>query len=485
MSDNVDVAEVLAALKIEDVIIPRKIEKVENPDVKVLEAVAFTAPKLTREQERAVNYVLEGRNMFLTGRAGTGKSFTLKHIIGMLPTRTTFVAATTGCAAVNVGGTTYHKFSGIGLGNGPVSYILERLSKQGRMNWQACRVLVIDEISMMKGQMFDKLDEIARRVRGVDLPFGGIQLLLCGDFFQCPPVNKKFSDDDEDAQQCFEARCWDKCIDIQFELTEVVRQKEELGVGLVNALRESATDKNGVVQLDQKWIELMDYLARPLKKRKDGILPTKLFCTNRDVDRENLAELDRLEGEEHIFLATDQGKDPWRKDMETHCIAPSELKLKVGAQVMLIKNHLSNPKLVNGSRGVIVRFEMDKFDPCCKAPLPVVKFKNGEEEMIRHETWEIQDQAARTLASRTQVALKLAWCMTVHKSQGMTIDYLEIHIADAFDYGIAYVALTRFTSLTGLRIVNYNLQKIRNNPRVVLFNKRMRQRPENQAAAAA
>ena len=453
-------------------------------------APAPIAPKLSREQERAVHYVLEGKNMFLTGRAGTGKSFTLNHIISMLDTRTTFNTATTGSAAVNIGGTTYFKFSGIGLGNGTVSYIMSRLSKVGRANWIACKVLIIDEISMMKGQTFDKLEEIARRVRGNNLPFGGIQVLLCGDFFQCPPVNKKFSEDDEDAQQCFEAEAWDRCIDIQFELTEVMRQKEELGLGLVNALRESATDKEGVVQLDAKWVELMDYLERPLKPRKDGIKPTKLFCTNKDVDSANLIELEKLPGEEHTFLAVDTGKDPWRKDMESHCIAPRELKLKVGAQVMLIKNHLSNSKLINGSRGVIVRFEMDgldlqNFGPSTKSPLPIVKFKNGEEEMVRHETWELQDQSARSLASRTQVALKLAWCMTTHKSMGQTIDYVEIDIHDAFGYGLAYVALTRFVSLTGLRIVKYNLQKIKNDPRVVHFNKKMRARPENQPQVAA
>jgi ATP-dependent DNA helicase PIF1 len=147
---------------------------------------------------------------------------------------------------------------------------------------------------------------------------------------------------------------------------------------------------------------------------------------------------------------------------------------------MLIKNHLSNFKLVNGSRGVIVRFEMDKLDPYCKAPLPVVKFKNGEEEMIRYETWEIQDQAAKSLASRTQVALKLAWSMSVHKSMGQTLDYVEVDISDAFEYGLAYVGLTRFTSLTGFRIIRYNLQKIRHNPRVVLFMKCLRKRLENQ-----
>jgi ATP-dependent DNA helicase PIF1 len=555
MSDNVDttkeVAEALAKAQLNFVPGGSPVER--------------DTVSLTDEQERVVNYILEGRSMFLTGRAGTGKSFTLRHVIGMLPTSTTFITATTGRAAVNIGGTTYFRFAGIGLGNGSVAYIMQRLSRQGRANWLAARTLIIDEISMMKGQMFDKLEEIARLVRGphfrsvaqtlhelaedidgVDImgalerkeftgrvakrirsaaesisdielrhellqqeiapvgdkqasaldsiatrvsglanrPFGGIQVIACGDFFQCPPVNKKFSEDDEDALQCFEADKWNEVFTLQVELTQVKRQSEQLALDFVNALRESETDRKGVVQLDQKWIELMDYLARPLKKRKDGILPTKLFCTNRDVDRENLAELQNLPGKVQTYLAVDAGRDPWRKDMETHCIAPSELKLKVGAQVMLIKNHASNPQLVNGSRGVVVRFEMDALDPTCKAPLPVVKFKNGDEEMIRYETWEIQDQAARPLASRTQVALKLAWCQTCHNAQGQTLNYVEVHIADAFDYGLAYVALTRFTSLTGLRIVNYNVQRIRNNPRVVHFNKLLRERPENQAIGA-
>lgn len=442
------------------------------------------AIKLTGEQERAVDYVLRGKSMFLTGRAGTGKSFTLKYIIGLLERSTTFVSATTGCAAVNIGGTTVHKFSGIGLGNGPVSHIVKFMSKQGRANWATCRMLIIDEISMMRGQLFDKLEEIARIMRPsqAHLPFGGIQLLCCGDFFQCPPVNKKLSEDDEDAQQCFEAEQWDRCIEIQFELTQVVRQREELGLGLVNALRDSTVNNKGKVQLDEKWVELLDYLARPLKPRKDGILPTKLFCTNRDVDNDNDKELEKIEGEAHEYLAQDVGKDPWLQDMEKNCIAPRELRLKVGAQVMLIKNHPDNPRLVNGSRGIVVRFETDPFNPV-SAPLPIVRFRNGAEERINWETWSIEDQSARPLAQRTQIALKLAWSLTIHKSQGQTIDFLEVHIADAFDYGIAYVALTRFTSLGGLRVVNYNLAKIRNNPRVVHFTKKMRARPENQATA--
>lgn len=523
--------------------------------------------QLTTEQSSVVKYIIDGKSLFLTGRAGTGKSYTLRHVIGMLPTSTTFVTATTGCAGINIGGITYYKFSGIGLGNGSVDDIMKRLSKQGRANWLACRTLIIDEISMMKGQMFDKLEEIARRVRGphfrsvaqglleladdienasktlsatelqsfatrvvtriraastvifdvdiiaklralaltpvndvqagalagiasliidlADRTFGGIQVIGCGDFFQCPPVNKKFSPDDEDALQCFEAKKWNEVFTIQIELTQVKRQHEPLALEFVNALRESDTDKKGVVQLDQKWIDLMDYLARPLKARKDGILPTKLFCTNRDVDRENLVELNRLDGKEHVFLAVDTGTDPWRKDMETHCIAPSELRLKVGAQVMLIKNSMSNPRLVNGSRGIVTRFEMDPDNPTCKAPLPMVKFKNGDEEIIRHETWEIQDQAARSLASRTQVALKLAYSVSLHKSQGMTLDYCEVDISDAFDYGLAYVGLTRFVTLPGLRIIRYNLQKIRHNPRVVLFNKHLRERPENNVDQSA
>lgn len=433
---------------------------------------------LTRQQEKAIEYVQNGKNMFLTGAGGTGKSFLLRHIISISPRLTTYVAAYTGIAAINIGGQTLHKTTGIGLGNGTVDDIMAKLGRQGRLNLTNAKLMIIDEISMLSGQLFDKLEEIARRVRKNDLPFGGIQLLLCGDFYQCPPINKKYSDDDEDMTQCFEAETWNTCVNIQYELTEIIRQKESLALKFVNAIRESDTDKRGVVQLDSEWIELMDYLSRPLKTRKDGILPTRLYCKNKDVDRENMEELNRLPGEQHTFKATDTGTDPWLKNIETDCIAADELHLKIGAQVMLIKNSITNPSLVNGSRGIVVRFELSA-DPLCKSPLPVVHFKNGVEEIVNFETWTIEDRHAKVLASRTQIALKLATCITCHKSQGMSIDYLEIDISDAFDYGIAYVALTRFTTLTGFRIKNYNLQKIKHDPKVVNFMRNLRKRPEN------
>lgn len=447
---------------------------------------------LNKSQERALDYVLAGKNIFLTGAGGTGKSFTLRYIIECLPKLHTFVTASTGMAGLNIGGQTIYKFAGIRLGNGPVDELMKFMSKKARFNWMMCRHLVIDEISMISGQLFDKLEEIARRVKGNNLPFGGIQLILCGDFFQCPPINKKFHKDDDDVVQCFEAAAWRKCVQIEYELTNVMRQKEDLALQFLNALRDSDTDAKGVVQLDEKWIDLLDYLKRPLKPRKDGILPTKLFCKNRDVDSENMRELKKLEGDMHTFDAVDLGEDEWRKEIESHCLASYQLELKIGAQVMLIKNSLVNPKLVNGSRGIVVRFETptdgnwgDGVPEECRAPLPVVKFKNGAEEIIRYETWSIEDRQARPLASRTQVPLKLAYSQTCHKAQGQTLDYVEINIFDAFDYGIAYTALSRFTSLTGLRVVAYNPQTIMNNPSVRLFTKKMRKRPENQVAPAA
>lgn len=456
------------------------------------EAPPAKAPcPLNKSQERALDYVLAGKNIFLTGAGGTGKSFTLKYIIDCLPRLTTFVTALTGMAALHIGGTTIHKFSGIRLGNGTVAELMRYMSRQAKMNWRLCTHLIIDEISMMSGEMFDKLEEIARKMKGNNKPFGGIQLILCGDFFQCPPVNKKFKKTDPDVPQCFEAESWGRCVDIEYELRNVERQKEDLALQFLTALRESDTNEKGVVQLEQKWIDLLDYLERPLKARKDGILPTKLFCTNDDVDYANARELKKLDGDQHTFDAVDTGDDDWRKEIEKHCIAPFTLDLKVGAQVALTKNSLTNNKLVNGSRGIVVRFDTpadgnygESAPSDCKAPLPVVRFKCGAEETIRYETWSIEDRQGKVLASRTQVALKLAWNQTCHRAQGSTIEYLEVNIADAFDYGIAYVALSRFTTLTGLRVVAYNLQQIRNDPRVKAFTKKMRARPENQPIAA-
>lgn len=430
--------------------------------------------QLTRDQARAWNYVQQGKNIFLTGRAGTGKSFTLRYIVKQLDPERTFVTATTGCAAVNIGGTTYHKFFGVGLGRGTAEQLLRTMTEQGRKNLIACHTLVIDEISMMTGEMFDKLETIAREVRGyrfpkfAQLPFGGIQIVVSGDFFQCPPVGQ--------GVQCFEAATW-RSIEVQFELQEVIRQREPLGVGFVNALRDSDVDRWGRVKLAKEWIELMDYLRRPLRPRRDGLLPTRLYCTNRDVDRENRDELARIPGELEVYTARDVGTEAWINEMLTSCPAADELRLKTGAQVMLIKNLTAT--LINGSRGVVTRFQHDVETG---EKLPLVKFKNGEEAIIKRETWRYEDSQGRELASRTQIALKLAWAGTCHKFQGQTLDYVEVYINDAFEFGLAYVALTRFTSLAGLRIARYDPMKIRNNPKVVGFNRAMRLRPENQVA---
>lgn len=406
-------------------------------------------------QQLALSHVLDGFNIFICGQGGVGKSYLISKIVELSPTETTFITALTGQAALQINGITLHKYSGIGTGEEDVEYLFDNLTQTGRANLKITKRLIIDEISMMSCELFDKLEQLARMVRNNDKPFGGIQLILSGDFFQCPPVKSK--------NLMFESKNW-KIIDKEIELTEIIRQKESLALRFVHALRNSPINESGIIQLPEEWYDFMRYLSRPLKKRKDGILPTRLDCLNVDADKNNLIELNKMDGEEFVFNAIDKGTGNYLRDIQYNCIAQKELKLKIGAQVMLIKN--LSETLVNGSRGIITGFTPERY--------PIVKFISAE-CIICWETWEIKNRGI-VLASRRQIPLKLAWCMTVHKSQGMTIDFLESDIRKAFDFGIFYVALSRFTTLSKFRIIGFDPMKLLVNPKVKKFMEKLSQK---------
>ena len=405
---------------------------------------------LSEEQRAVLDMVLQGQSIFFTGSAGTGKSYLLKRILAGLPSEGTYVTASTGVAACHVGGTTLHGFAGFKPGSGQ----LPRKKEQ----WRKAKRLVIDEISMVDGDWFDELEEVARKVRGSTKPFGGIQLIVCGDFLQLPPVSKT----DEPKKFCFEARSWARCMKQCIELKEVHRQSDPTFIDLLRRVRFGVAAAEDVQTLRETGSNVVDY---------DGIEATQLCTHVKDAAEINTSKLRMLPGATRSFAARDNvGGDYYAtKILDASCRAPGKLELKVGAQVMLVKNINVQKGLANGSRGVISGFSGQG--------LPIVKFVSGLKETKRRESWTVGIGAGR-VATRQQIPIQLAWGISIHKSQGMTLDAVQVDLGKVFECGQAYVALSRARTLDGLRVKNFSARSVRANASVLRFYKQLSEASE-------
>ncbi|XP_078528022.1 ATP-dependent DNA helicase PIF1-like [Lissotriton helveticus] len=344
--------------------------------------------------------------------------------------------------------------AGIGSGKAPLDQCIELAQRPGvRQHWISCQHLIIDEVSMVEGEFFDKLEAVARAVRRKDEPFGGIQLIICGDFLQLPPVTKT----SERTTFCFQAKSWQKCIHLNMELTAVRRQTDKTFISLLQAVR-----------LGRCTEEVTDQLTRTVTHRieRDGILATRLCTHKDDVEVTNESRLAQLPGEMRSFEALDS--DPMLvKTINAQCPVGRLIQLKEGAQVMLAKNLDVGRGLVNGARGVVVGFQAESKG------LPKVRFLCGVTEVIKMERWVFKAHGGIFL-TRQQLPLKLAWAISIHKSQGMSLDCVEISLARVFESGQAYVALSRARSLEGLRVMDFDPKAVRANPHVLQFYSRLR-----------
>jgi ATP-dependent DNA helicase PIF1 len=451
---------------------PRSSKKEESEPARGASAVQLEHGLLSGEQRQVLEAVSEGRNVFFTGSAGVGKSFTLRVLIGDLRRRfhesSVFVTASTGIAATHIGGTTLHSFAGVGLGAASVEQAVAKVknNKVARERWQSCRVLVIDEISMIGASFFELLDAVGQSVRSSSRPFGGIQVVVTGDFLQLPPVDRKGEE-----TYVFESESWKSAIDVSIELTQVFRQKNQVFVELLQALR--------VGRVSDEHDRVLQSRMHARLSTENGVLPTRLYTHRDSVERENEVQLNALTGRAFVFVAKDTGDDYTKEMLAKNCMAPATLKLKLGAQVMLLKN-LDPPLLVNGSRGRVVGFERmtaasvsEEERKRSKAQVedreyPKVRFDNGQELVLTPQAWEVE-RGGVVMATRAQVPLCLAWALSVHKCQGMTIDKVEVDVAASWDAGQAYVALSRCTSLEGLSLLGYRRDKIRAHPKVLEF----------------
>ncbi len=403
---------------------------------------------LSSKQQEVISAFEDGKSLLVTGGAGSGKSYLLNFLKRNYANSGLEITASTGVAAVNIGGATIHSWAGIGLANLPIEEIVKNIfskkfSKIRRRIKQA-RALAIDEISMISAEIFEILDLVLRGVRENNKPFGGLQIMLFGDFLQLPPVAKsgQFS-------FCFNSPSW-RALDLKvFDLQETFRQTDQKFIKILNNLRFGYLDKS-----DREALE-----SRVRAEDKNSVIkPTVLTTHNFKVEKINEVELKKIPRSEVVFEAKYFGDEMKIEFLKKNCLASQALRLKVGSQVMMIKNTYQKEGIINGSLGVV-----REFSP--KKNYPIVEFANGKILTITSEEWLLErfDEEKKALvvdAGLNQVPLILAWAMTIHKAQGLTLDKISCDLSDVFSPGQAYVALSRARSLEGVFIESINFDRI-------------------------
>lgn len=390
-------------------------------------------------QSKALAILKSGRNVFLTGSAGAGKTYVLNQYIQYLKEHKVGVAVTasTGIAATHMNGQTIHSWSGIGIRDEISPKHLSNLKqkKYFRDKMDSVKVLIIDEISMLHRNQLDLVNRVLKFFKQNQLPFGGIQVVFSGDFFQLPPIGNEF----ESSRQkfAFMSDAWLEAEPVICYLTEQHRQSNnELNL-ILNEIRNGKVTQNALNLLESR-IEFHP---------DEGVHETKLFTHNVDVDRINQMYLEQIGKSSKFFKAQVKGNENLIEILKKSVLAQENLELKVGAQVMFVRNNYE-AGFVNGTLGNVISFTEKGF--------PLVKTFDNELIEAKTETWAIEDETGTPLASYVQIPLRLAWAITVHKSQGMTLDAAVIDLSKAFEKGQGYVALSRLRDLSGLKLKGLN-----------------------------
>jgi hypothetical protein len=397
-------------------------------------------------QDRALDILKTGANVFLTGEPGAGKTYVINQYINFLEAAGMHVAVTasTGIAATHIGGMTIHSWSGVGIKDHLTPQDLDAIVGKEKIvkRVKATQVLVIDEISMLDGKILNSVNKILRTIRESEEPFGGIQVVCIGDFFQLPPVTRQ----GDIMTYAFMSEAWLALKPLICYLSEQHRQADEIFLGLLGSIRKNEIEEDHYTLLDeQKEIGYED------------IEPTRLYTHNADVDAVNNQKLAELPGKIRKFQMAGKGGKPLIEGLMKNCLSPQMLELKEDAMVMCTKNNFE-VGYVNGTLARVIEFESNGD--------PVIETTDGKRITMQSTSWEIAEDG-KVLAQITQYPLRLAWAITVHKSQGMSLDAAEIDLSKAFVYGQGYVALSRVRSLEGLKVLGMHPNALQVDPLVV------------------
>lgn len=407
-------------------------------------------------QNQALYLMREGKSVFLTGPAGSGKTYVLRKFIADLKKQKKQVAVTasTGIAATHLSGTTIHSWSGLGIRDELTAKDKVWLANNPRLNkrYNATDALIIDEVSMLHGKRLDMVNEACKIIRKNDEPFGGIQVVLCGDLFQLPPVNRMGGDDDF----AHNSVAWEELNPTICYLSEQYRQKDGALLDLLEAMRRSDMRKKHL-----KYLQ-----ARLNIVPKTDIVLTRLYAHNIDVEKINQEQLAQLPGKAREYKMRRSGRKKYVEQLKKSLLAPEILELKLNTEVMFVANNFA-AKYANGTRGRVVG-----FDP--GSNMPVVQLQNSTKKVTAEETtWNIEEDG-KIRASVTQLPLRLAWAITIHKSQGMSLDSALIDLGQTFTFGMGYVALSRVRSLDGLYLTGLNAMALRLHPAIYEFDEKIR-----------
>ena len=418
--------------------------------------------------------------VFLTGAPGSGKTYVLNRFveISRQAGKNVAMTASTGIASTHINGQTVHSWSGIGIDTVLTPEVLKRIRTRRRRAIRETDILVIDEVSMLHAWLLDMVDEVCRAVRRVNEPFGGIQVVLAGDLYQLPPVSRgKYRTGPAAEDEVFmrqrqryaaagkdpegfitEALCWDALHPAVCYLTGQYRQDDSQLLSVLTDIRRAEVSQEDCDMLSSRV----------------GVMPppdrsaVHLFPVNRAADTLNMSKLAHIDGQEHTFIAASGGSAPLVLQLTMNMLAPERLVLKKGAAVMALRND-ADRRFVNGSLGEVVGFADKK-----KGGYPIVEFENGHSAVMAPANWEIADGEA-VLAVVTQVPLRLAWGITIHKSQGMTLDGAVMDLRHTFAPGMGYVALSRVESLGGLYLMGISSRAFYVSEQAVYVDSRLRQ----------
>lgn len=407
-------------------------------------------------QKTALEILKLGHNVFLTGAAGSGKTYLLNQYIQYLKSKNikAAVTASTGIAATHMNGITIHSWSGMGIKDRITELDLRKLSRNRRAQrrMEKTKVLVIDEISMLHAHQLDNVDKICRYLKEEPfLSFGGLQVVLCGDFFQLPPVQKNRS---EEVKFAYISQVWQEMNLKVCYLDEQHRQKDDRMLELLNDIRGA--------RVGEKTWEII--LSRENKEIFGIDRPTKLFTHNVDVDAINNRELSKIKEKPLGYAMRTGGNKKLIEFLKQSCLAPEKLILKKGAWVMFVKNNFDEG-FVNGTVGDVIGFSPENN-------FPIVKTSQGEKIIVSPAIWEVLDDD-EVLARIKQIPLRLAWAITVHKSQGMSLDAAEIDLGKSFEYGMGYVALSRVRKLSGIKLLGINDMALEVNEKIYELDQKL------------